>query len=125
LWLFGTPVELVLGHGRFLALYLLAGVLASLVYVTAVTAFNLNRYAPIIGASGAVSALLAAYLLLWRLGKLPNLPTSTKLLASVGLAVWLLWHLLGFFPTGSMAAHLGGFAAGFLLTWPLAGVSKR
>jgi membrane associated rhomboid family serine protease len=53
LWIFGKNVEGALGHGRFLAFYLLSGVLAALVQ----TAFHPDSTVPMIGASGAVAGV--------------------------------------------------------------------
>src|SRR2546428_9994336 len=61
LWIFGDNVEDSLGHGRFAALYLVAGVAAALTQV----ATNPRSSVPMIGASGAVSGVLGAYILLF------------------------------------------------------------
>src|SRR5262249_62305172 len=61
LWVFGDNVEDTLGHGRFLIFYLVSGVIAALAQV----ALNADSSVPMIGASGAVSGVLGAYLLLF------------------------------------------------------------
>jgi membrane associated rhomboid family serine protease len=61
LWIFGNRVEGALGHGRFLAFYLVAGLLAALVQ----TAAHPDSPIPMIGASGAVAGVLGAYLILF------------------------------------------------------------
>src|SRR6202158_3715606 len=60
LWVFGDDIEEALGPLRFIVFYLLCGIAAALVFV----AFNMHSNTPLIGASGAISGILAAYLLL-------------------------------------------------------------
>jgi membrane associated rhomboid family serine protease len=120
LWIFGNNVEDTLGHGRFLVFYLLCGVAAALTQ----TAVGPDSTVPVIGASGAVSGVLGAYLLLfpqayvltlvifgffWRLVRIP---------AMVVLGFWIVIQVLNGLGTlgrsGGVAwfAHIGGFAAG-------------
>src|SRR4029077_18674551 len=61
LWIFGNNVEDTLGHWRYLLFYLLSGVAAAL----AQTAVGPSWMVPMVGASGAVSGVLGAYLLLF------------------------------------------------------------
>jgi membrane associated rhomboid family serine protease len=60
LWIFGDNVEAVFGHLRYLLFYFLCGVGAGLVHI----AFNLNSHIPALGASGAISGVLGAYIVL-------------------------------------------------------------
>jgi membrane associated rhomboid family serine protease len=60
LWIFGDNVEDDLGHARYAAFYLVCGVVASLAHVL----MNTNSYIPSLGASGAISGVLGAYILL-------------------------------------------------------------
>ena len=60
LWIFGNTVEQRMGHGRYLAFYLLAGIVAS--YGQALV--DIDSTVPMIGASGALAGLLGAYLLM-------------------------------------------------------------
>jgi len=61
LWIFGDNVEGSIGHGRFLGFYLFAGVVAALAQIV----FQPSSRIPMVGASGAVSGVLGAYLLLF------------------------------------------------------------
>ena len=126
LWIFGNSLESALGHGRFLAFYLLSGLLAAL----AQTAFQPDASLPMIGASGAVAGVLGGYSVLF-----PRATISTLLIlgyfirlvrvpAIVVLGAWFAAQLLsGMLATqtgavpGDVAwcAHLGGFAAGVAL----------
>lgn len=124
LWIFGSNVEDALGHGRFLAFYLLSGVMAAL----AQTAANPASTVPIVGASGAVSGVLGAYLILFPHARILTLVTVLFLVrvvrvpALVVLGFWVVVQALNEFvgtsggvrPGGGVAwfAHLGGFAAG-------------
>src|SRR5205085_12381489 len=60
LWVFGDDVEEALGRGRFIIFYLLSGMLAALAY----TASDIHSDVPLIGASGAISAIVVAYVML-------------------------------------------------------------
>ncbi len=123
LWIFGTNVEDTLGHTRFSLFYLLSGVAAAATQVLAAPASEV----PMIGASGAVSGVLGAYLILfpqarvltlvifgffWRLLSIP---------AVVVLGFWIVLQILNglgsFGEAGGVAwfAHIGGFFAGMLL----------
>jgi membrane associated rhomboid family serine protease len=88
LWVFGNNVEDAMGHARFVVFYLLCGVLAALAYALA----NLNSSVPASGASGAVSGVLGAYLLLF--------PRARVLLV---------------LPLGFLNLHFGRFPAGWVL----------
>ena len=65
LYIFGDNVENALGHGRYLVFYLICGVLASLSHVVTTVVVGANPYVPSLGASGAISGVLAAYLTLF------------------------------------------------------------
>ncbi len=122
LWIFGNNIEDVMGHGRFVVFYLLAG--AAAVFAHAVTAPE--SMVPMVGASGAISGVLGAYLLLFptaRVLVLIPLGLFTRLVtipAVVVLGFWIVVQILnGAFslagPGGGVAwfAHVGGFIAGF------------
>ena len=117
LWVFGDDIEDALGHVRFLVFYLLCGIAASLVFV----ALNRNSGQPLVGASGAISGILSAYLLLR-----PCARVSVFVLRFVVRmqAFWVIggWVLLQLYFIISQAndgvaylAHAGGLAAGILL----------
>lgn len=61
LWIFGDNVEDSMGHGKFLIFYLVGGVVASLAHVFT----NPGSQVPTVGASGAIAAVLGAYLVLY------------------------------------------------------------
>lgn len=126
LWIFGNNIEDSMGHGRFLVFYLLCGVAAA--YAHAVTAPDST--VPMIGASGAISGVLGAYLLLFpRARVLTWLPLGVFSRLVYIPAAWLLgfWIVLQFL-SGTMSlgrsgggvawfAHVGGFVAGLALVY--------
>lgn len=127
LWIFGDNVEDALGHVRYLLFYLTAGVLASLAHVLATYGFGGNLYIPSLGASGAISGVLGAYLLLHphRRVLVILFRFLTYVPAYVAIGIWFVFQLvngLGAFGGGSQvgggvayAAHIGGFLAGAAL----------
>jgi rhomboid family protein len=126
LWVFGDNVEDAMGHVRFLVFYLLCAAFAALAHL----AINAGSPSPLIGASGAISGVIGAYLMLY-----PNVRVYMLVRIVVPLplpipAIWALgaWIALQFFyavmPSAEPVAwwaHLGGVAAGALLV----GVFKR
>lgn len=121
LMIFGLSAERMLGSRRFLALYLIGGALANLA-----GAFTLPEVsAPIIGASGAVSAVVGAYLALFpraRLGLVLPLGLFlefVKIPASLLIGVWIVLQLLFTYVGPAFGAvvwwtHIAGFAVGVL-----------
>lgn len=126
LWIFGDDIEDHLGHLRYLAFYLVTGVLASLAHVVATFAFGQNPLIPSLGASGAISAVLGAYMLLH-----PRRPVRiligwwiVAVPALVAIGMWFVFQVVsgvGMLGRGAQeggvayAAHIGGFVAGLLL----------
>ncbi|MGE0846841.1 MAG: rhomboid family intramembrane serine protease [Flavobacteriaceae bacterium] len=119
LWVFGDNVEDAMGHVRFLLFYLLCGVAAGLAH----SMMQPDSTAPLIGASGAVAGVIAAYLMLhphvrvWvlALGRLP-----LRLPAWIVLGFWIGLQFVSIAlvtdDTGvAWWAHIGGFAAGLVL----------
>ena len=126
LWLFGNNVEDSMGHVRYLVFYLLSGLAAA----AAQTFVNPNSAIPMVGASGAISGVMGAYIVLYPRVKVHMLVvlgffiTRVAVPAFVMLGYWLLLQVLGGLPTlgdesGGVAfwAHAGGFAAGALLVF--------
>jgi membrane associated rhomboid family serine protease len=123
LWIFGNNVEDAMGHGRFVVFYLLCGVAAVLAQAVPAP----DSTIPMIGASGAISGVLGAYLLLYphaRVLVLIPLGVFSRMLylpAMVVLGFWFLLQLLSTLladphqPGVAFGAHAGGFAAGMLL----------
>jgi membrane associated rhomboid family serine protease len=119
LWIFGNNIEDYLGKVRFIFFYLACGVGASLIHIL----FNFNSTVPVIGASGAISGVMGAYLVLYPHAKVRTLVflfiiiTFVDLPASVFLIVWFIFQ---FFSAGggsgiAWLAHVGGFLLGVLL----------
>ena len=123
LWVFGNSMESHLGPVRFLLLYLATGVAATLSHL----GIEPQSQAPLIGASGAVSGVLGAYLMTFPYNRIRALivmifVTIVEMPALWLLGAWFLWQLfqgltsLGLSNTVSVAffAHVGGFVAGAL-----------
>ena len=123
LWIFGNNVEDSMGHARFVIFYLACGVAAALVQALP----NPDSVIPMIGASGAISGVLGAYLLLHpRAHVLVLVPLGffTQLVRMPAMLVLGLWFVLQLVSqaladpkAGGVAfgAHIGGFIAGMVL----------
>jgi membrane associated rhomboid family serine protease len=124
LWLFGNNVEDAMTRSRFLAFYVLCGLAAAGLQVFA----QPNSEIPMVGASGAISGVMGAYLVLFprvrvfTLVPLGFIITSMALPAWVMLIYWMGLQFLGGFSSigaegGGVAfwAHVGGFVAGVVL----------
>ncbi|NIR32455.1 MAG: rhomboid family intramembrane serine protease [Gammaproteobacteria bacterium] len=122
LWIFGNNIEDAMGHGWFIAFYLLCGVAAVLMQALPDTSATV----PMIGASGAISGVLGAYLLLYpRAHVLVLIPFGfflqmVSLPAVVVLGLWFVIQLISSAFAGSgggvaFGAHVGGFVAGMAL----------
>ena len=124
LWIFGDNVEDRFGHIKFTIFYLLCGLAATFAQL----AFSLGSNVPNLGASGAIAGVLGAYILLFPQGKVKVL-MGRGVVPMPALVVIGLWIVLQFFSgigsiantaeTGGVAymAHIGGFIAGFVLTF--------
>jgi membrane associated rhomboid family serine protease len=128
LWIFGDNVEDRMGHGRFLAFYLLCGTAAALGQTLTVP----DSMVPMVGASGAVAGVMGAYFVLYPHSRIVTLLPIfifiqiIEVPAIFFLGVWFLMQLLsgvgsiamatGGEPAGGIAfwAHVSGFAAGIL-----------
>jgi membrane associated rhomboid family serine protease len=123
LWIYGDNVEDAMGHARFLAFYLLCGVAGIAVQALA----NPDSPYPIIGASGAISGVLGAYLLLFPRARvltlvlLPFFFTTLRMPAVLLLLLWFAVQLIGDLTVSdggasvAFRAHIGGFLTGMLL----------
>ena len=126
LWIFGDNVEDTLGHGRFLVFFLVSGVIAAVAQV----ALSASSSVPMIGASGAVSGVLGAYLLLFPRANVLTLVIVgffVRLIRIPAVLVLGFWFLIQFVSGlvtwtartngGEVAwfAPLGGFLAGMAL----------
>jgi membrane associated rhomboid family serine protease len=123
LWIYGNNVEHAMGHVRFLVFYLLCGLAALFAQALA----DPHSAYPIIGASGAISGVLGAYLLLFPRARvltlvlLPFFFTTVRVPAMLLLLVWFAAQLLsdaavaGAHSGVAFRAHIGGFMTGLLL----------
>jgi membrane associated rhomboid family serine protease len=122
LWVFGDNVESAFGHLWYLLFYFVCGVGAGLVHI----AFNLNSHVPALGASGAISGVLGAYIILEPRNRILTLIFIfvVRVPAVVVLGVWFVLQFLsgigslGTAVNGGVAvwAHIGGFLLGLLTT---------
>lgn len=128
LWIFGDNIEDRLGHIRYLIFYLVCGVLAGLAHVFSTAIFAGNSEAslliPSLGASGAISGVLGAYILLFPTKRVTVLLSwfITQVPAFIAIGLWFVFQLIsGLGMLGSQAggvayaAHIGGFIAGLAL----------
>ncbi|HSQ18197.1 MAG TPA: rhomboid family intramembrane serine protease [Anaerolineales bacterium] len=131
LWIFGDNVEDRFGHFKFIIFYLVCGLAATFAQLAVSTGSNV----PNLGASGAIAGVLGAYILLFPQGKVRVLQGQRVIQVSALIVIGL-WIVLQLFSgigsitsaadTGGVAymAHIGGFVAGFVLTFLLRGNSK-
>lgn len=124
-WVFGNNIEDAMGHVRFAVFYVTCGVTAAAAQVF----ISPHSTIPMVGASGAISGVLGAYLLLYPKVRVHALlplgfyMTTIVLPAYVMLGYWILLQILGSLPQlgnqqgGGTAfmAHIGGFVAGLML----------
>jgi membrane associated rhomboid family serine protease len=126
LWIFGDNIENTLGHMRYLVFYLVCGVLASLAHVYATMLMGGDPMIPSLGASGAISGVMGAYLLLFPARRVNVILFRfvTQVPAWVAVGMWFVFQLInGALMLSSesagggvaYAAHIGGFIAGFVL----------
>ncbi|HTQ34234.1 MAG TPA: rhomboid family intramembrane serine protease [Stellaceae bacterium] len=122
LWIFGNNIEDVLGHFRYLLLYLLSGVAAAMGQALTDPASTV----PMLGASGAIAGVLGAYLLLYPNANVHVLVLIIILLRMITVPAWImlgLWfgaQVVSGLLSGSGAgvafwAHVGGFVTGIVL----------
>ena len=126
LWIFGSNIEDVLGKFRFILFYLVCGTIAALGHI----ATNTDSIIPMVGASGAVSGVLGAYLVLFPFARVKTLifivifVTVIRIPALVLLGLWIALQVLnGMAASDGSAgvawfAHIGGFLAGMILILP-------
>jgi len=131
LWVFGDNVEDAIGHVSYLVFYLLAGIAAAVTQIWV----DSNSILPMVGASGAIAGVLAAYVVLY-----PRATIATVIFpifwaipvpAFVLIGLWFLLQLVsGAAAIGTAVgasegvawfAHIGGFLAGLVLVWAFRG----
>ena len=131
LWIFGDNVEDRFGHVKFLIFYLICGLAATFAQLAVSSGSDVQN----LGASGAIAGVLGAYILLFPQGKV-RVMQGQQVIQVPALIVIGIWIVLQFFvyfgsiastaQTGGVAymAHIGGFIAGFGLTFLFRG-SRR
>ena len=130
LWVFGDNVEDDFGHVRFVIFYLLCGIAATFAQI----AIDPESMIPTLGASGAIAGVLGSYLIMFPHNRVRNLLllgfifTTVELRAVWVIGIWILLQVIEQYTSyvsenlsrsGGVAymAHIGGFAAGALLTF--------
>ncbi|MCS7280429.1 MAG: rhomboid family intramembrane serine protease [Desulfobacterota bacterium] len=118
LWIFGNNIEDSFGHGRFAFFYLLSGVFAAIVQYL----YDPLSNVPMIGASGAVSGVLGAYLVLYPYARVITLVfifIFVKIVELPALIFLTFWFLMQFLHSGmegvAWYAHIGGFIFGIFM----------
>lgn len=126
LWVFGNNIEDSMGHLRFLAFYLTGGLVGGLVHIYSA----LDSMVPTVGASGAVSAVMGGYLILYPTVRVQTLFWFVFIIRIIAVPAWVVliqWFILQFLYWGSgtggeggiaVWAHIGGFIAGLILVKP-------
>jgi membrane associated rhomboid family serine protease len=132
LWIFGDNVEDRFGHIKFIIFYLICGIAATLAQL----AFSIGSNIPNLGASGAIAGVLGAYILMFP-GRRVSVLQGMRVIQVPALIVIGLWIVLQFYSgIGSIAnsseiggvaymAHIGGFVAGFVLSFLFRGNSTQ
>jgi len=126
LWIFGDNIEYVLGHIRYFVFYVVVGIGAALMQVI----FFPESQIPMVGASGAISGILGAYLVKFPRNKVSILffffiiIRVIKVPAILAISLWAFFQLYNIYFSGmenlgrggvAWFAHLGGFLSGFIL----------
>jgi membrane associated rhomboid family serine protease len=132
LWIFGDNVEDRFGHIQFLIFYLLCGIAATASQLV----FSLGSNVPNLGASGAIAGVLGAYILMFPHERVMVLigRVLTPVSALIVIGIWIVLQFFSGFASiagtagqsGGVAymAHIGGFIAGFVLTFFFRGNSN-
>ena len=131
LWIFGDNVEDYFGHFTYLLFYLLCGVGSGLCHIL----FNLHSSVPALGASGAISGVMGAYIVLFPRARVLTLVLFffMPIPAFIILGYWFLLQFaagissFGLAATGGVAwwAHVGGFLLGMFVTLMSRGEQRR
>lgn len=124
LWIFGNNVEDALGRLRFLVFYLVAGIAAALTQTVAATMSG-DALVPMVGASGAIAGILAAYLVIFPRARVLTMFVIIVFIrlqylpATFFIGFWFVLQVLsvlfGGAPGVAVFAHIGGFVTGFVL----------
>lgn len=124
LWIFADNVEAVMGSGKFLLFYLLGGVIATLTHI----AMNWSSAVPSLGASGAISAVLGTYLVLFPRSRIKMIFIlffmTFYISALFFIGYWFFQQFMSVFQESTMGAqaqgvawwaHIGGFIFGVIV----------
>lgn len=119
LWIFGDNIENLIGHVRYGIFYIVCGIAAALAQII----MGPDSVIPMLGASGAISGVLGAYMLLFPTRRVRALifQIYTTVPAYVALGLWIGYQIIIGYLTPSdsggvaYAAHIGGFIAGVVL----------
>ncbi|MDH3734816.1 MAG: rhomboid family intramembrane serine protease [Gemmatimonadota bacterium] len=127
LWVFGNNIEDSMGHVRFVVFYLLTGGLASAAHIVA----DPSSAIPVVGASGAISGIMGAYLVLYPRVRIQTLFILIVFIRIIPVRAWVMLGYWFFIQIVSGAAtlgirgggvafwaHVGGFVAGLVLIKP-------
>lgn len=125
LWIFGNNIEDVLGKFRFILFYFICGTIAALGHI----ATDMESQIPMVGASGAISGILGAYLILFPFARIKTFVflgvfwTIARVPAIALLLIWIGLQILNSLEAGAGGgtawfAHIGGFISGVLLILP-------
>jgi len=136
LYIFGDNVEYAFGHGKYVFFYFLCGIVASITHIFSITT-TADLLIPTVGASGAISGVLGAYILLYPRARVLTLVLFrflyfTRIPAVFFLGFWFIFQLLeGVLTLGlgvpsgvAYWAHIGGFIAGMVLGLTVRGRRK-
>ncbi len=122
LWIFGNNVEDQLGHVAYLAFYLVGGIVAAAVHVIG----NIDSALPFLGASGAIAAVMGAYIVWFPRARVLTLVPILLIFWAVRLPAVLVlgvWFLLQFATQSdsnvATLAHIGGFVFGMIVAFAL------
>ena len=125
LFIFGDNIEHRLGHLRYFFFYFIVGIFASASHIIVTYMFGGNTLIPVLGASGAISGVLAAYLVLYPKKRVRVLLFYflTEVPAVFAIGLWFVFQLVsgigmlgGGIESGvAYGAHIGGFISGLLL----------
>jgi len=122
LYIFGDNVEAVMGHFSFLMFYLLGGIVGTLIHIDV----NPISISPLVGASGAISAIMGAYIVLFPKSKITTfiIIFPVRVSAYIFLGLWAIMQLiegfhvlqLGIYGESNVAiwAHIGGLFFGII-----------
>lgn len=124
LWVFGDNVEAAMGHAKYLVFYLLTGLAATAAHI----ALNAGSMVPSLGASGAISGVLGAYIIMFPKQKVKVMMGRgvTQMPALMVIGMWIVFQFINGIgqlantaETGGVAyaAHVGGFVAGLALVF--------